>query len=135
HRLWTPGGEARCDPLRHEEVQPLGGRADRILNLGVAVGFRHLDSADEVGDDMRRAEDLGGVHDAAYPLIAPDVAGLAGADLREEVRIPDLVVRMVDLRARRLEPLDILNGPRLRHDLADPAAREFVLNGLDILRV
>jgi len=79
---------------------------DGVLDLGVAPRLRHLDPRDEVGDDMRRLEDFGGVHHATNPLIAPHVARLARANPLEELRIPHLVVGMIDLRACRLEPLD-----------------------------
>ncbi len=66
------------------------------------------------------------------PLVAADVALLARAVHLEEVLVPHLVVGVVDLHAVVLEPLDVVLRQCLRDDLADPAAREVLLDGLGV---
>ena len=80
-------------------------------------------AGDEVRDHVARAEHLRRVEDPPVPLDSPDVALLAGADDREEARVPDLVVRVVDRDPVVLVALDVLARERLRDHLADPAAR------------
>src|SRR5262249_29392320 len=66
--------------------------------------------------------------DPAMPLLAADVALLAGRDDREQPLVPDLVVRVVDRDAVVLEELRLRFRQRLRDDLADPAAGEALLD-------
>ena len=69
------------------------------------------------------------------PLLAADVALLAGRDQREEPLVPDLVVRVVDRDAVVLEALRVGLRQRLRDDLADPAAGEALLDRLRVAAV
>ena len=134
-RLRAPGREARRDAAAHEVVEPLGRRRDRLVDRLEAERLRHLDARDEVRDHVARAEDLGRVEDPPVPLLAADVALLAGRDHREEPLVPDLVVRVVDRDAVVLEALHVGLRQRLRDDLADPAAREALLDRLRVAAV
>ena len=134
-RLRAPGGEARRDPAAHEVVEPLGRRRDRLVDRREPVRPRHLDAGDEVRDHVARAEDLGRVEDPPVPLLAPDVALLAGRDDREEALVPDLVVRVVDRDPVVLVPLDVGLRERLRDHLAEPAAGEALLDRLRVAAV
>ena len=69
------------------------------------------------------------------PLLAADVALLAGADDREEPLVPDLVVRVVDRDPVVAVALHLLARKRLRDDLADPAAGETLLDRLRVAAV
>ena len=78
----------------------------------------------------RGAEHLGGVEDPPVPLLAADVALLAGGDQLEEPLVPDLVVRVVDGDPVVLVALHVGARQRLRDDLADPASGEPLLDRL-----
>src|SRR3954467_3207690 len=134
-RLRAPGGEARRDPVAHEVVEPLGGRDDCLVDGGEAERPCHLNTRDEVRDHVPRPEDVGRGEDPAVPLLAADVALLAGRDQREEALVPDLVVRVVDRDAVILEALRVGLRQRLRDHLADPAAGELLLDRLRVTAV
>ena len=134
-RLGAPGREARRDPARHEVVEPLGRGRDRLVDRREPERLRHLDAGDEVRDHVARAEHLGRVEDPPVPLLAADVALLAGADDREEALVPDLVVRVVDRDPVVLVALHVRARQRLRDDLADPAAGEALLDRLRVAAV
>ena len=98
-------------------------------------GFAISTPGDEVRDHVPRAEHLGRVEDPPVPLRPPDVALLARADDREQALVPDLVVRVVDRDPVVLVALHVLARQRLRDDLADPAAREALLDRLRVAAV
>ena len=134
-RLGAPGREARRDPVAHEVVEALGRRRDRLVDGLEAERLRHLDAGDEVRDHVARPEHLGRVEDPAVPLVAADVALLARRDDPEEPLVPDLVVRVVDRDPVVLVALHVGLRQRLRDDLADPAAREALLDRLRVAAV
>ena len=131
-RLRAPRREPRRDPARHEEVEPLDRARDRLVDRREPERLRHLDAGDEVRDHVARAEHLRRVEDPPVPLRPPDVALLARADDREEARVPDLVVRVVDRDPVVLVALHVLARERLRDHLADPAAGEALLDRLRV---
>ena len=134
-RLRAPGREPGRDPAAHEVVEALGRRRDRIVDRREAEGLGHLDAADEVRNDVARAEDLGRVEDPAVPLLPAHVALLAGADDREQALVPDLVVRVVDRDSVVAVALHVFLGQGLRNDLADPPAGEALLDRLRVASV
>ena len=134
-RLGAPGREARRDAVGHEVVEPLDRAGDRRVDRLEPVRPGHLDPGDEVRDHVARAEDLGGVEDPPVPLLPADVALLPGADDREQALVPDLVVRVVDRDPVVAVALHRLARKRLRHDLADPASGEALLDRLRVAAV